>query len=231
MADADPHKNEGKYPSKTSRCWQNITFDRVISILTLSVLAATMYGVFWYACEAKKQRVVSEQQIGLTQRALEAGTRAYLVPNVSPNGLDTGDGGTPLSIWLDVVNFGKLPADAYIRGRIIYSTIDEPKGPSFDASCIRESRAYIWPGQNNRVGKVSGCEVFTRGQLSDFRRRTGWLFLVVDIQYGRGYKSGICWRFTTQRDETVVPPSGPEPETSLEIPPDLCSAPNYDYAN
>jgi hypothetical protein len=85
-----------------------------IDFVTMWVLIFTMFGVFWYAREAKKQ---TKQQI--------LDSRPVLMPNGSfASGMENG---LPLSVNPRIVNFGKTVAkDVVPIGHIVFGEIIPP---------------------------------------------------------------------------------------------------------
>jgi hypothetical protein len=224
MAETGPDQPSGNQPSNKSEYSESVTFDRVISFLTLLVLSATMVGVFWYACEARKgnkytQRLASQSLLANLQERtrFEAETRPVIAVEVCPDKFQT----NPAVMFpVKIHDFSKTPAYGEIFWAIDW--VIQMRGASDRSSwgSSGEIDRVLWPDpmpyelhlkltnpydDQPRVAQyTSAIEQINKGQ--------GFVTIKVEARYGRSrnqataeqYDSRICMYYPLSRAASDV---------------------------
>jgi len=161
-----------------------------IEIWTAIVMTITMVAVVWYTWEADRQNEFNK-------RIIETASRPYLAISAREQGFTTSitsaaAGGAIPVIPFYVVNHGKLPADAHIRSAVAYS---KTRMASVDAlGGVREKHRFIFSETNGDALVALGRDALTAGQLADIEDGIGYIYLAVEVDYGK-YYTRICEEF------------------------------------
>ena len=202
-----PNRSVNNYP------WSKFLLD----LLTLIVLAATMVGVFWYACEAKKQSGLLDksvtQQINNVQEQIADSRPIVLANGIQPlkkvKDEKTGKEKIIISdiptadVHLIAVNFGKTVAvNVVVFGELAFGRAEHP-APS-DPRCdpngdppLDTPKTPLAPAPESFYGSRIG---FRNGETLTGRAEGENLFAIGCIYYDaldkKRYYTDVCtmWR-------------------------------------
>ena len=159
-----------------------------VNAITLAVLAATMCGVFWYACEARQQTAINRNLLEVTERpvlTISGYNPRCEIPGYLP--------------CAGVQNSGKSPAMAFVRRQAGFSTNRLPKGPNLPEN---QERMIVPPGGPNS-NRIDFDQPFVDTQK-------GWFYLSGRVDYGTsGYYTTFCREYEinpAKQGEPSAPP-------------------------
>lgn len=194
-------------------CWQRVSIvgTLVLSGATIIVLVLTLLAIGHYT--------------SVTQKILDADARAYVAPLVpSENSkpwylrLRVGD---PLTIPIHFNNFGKSPANAFVRTVVTYAPASAlSRAEAFPNG---DTHLFIWP---NPIGAdLAGQSIGTldNKQFASLSTGEGYIYVAIEARYG-SHIARICKQYDLGRQRAT-----PEGSTSaqgwvLTMPdPTLCS--------
>jgi hypothetical protein len=136
-------------------------------------------------------------QTTLTRQAVDSASRPYLQIFVDSNAIQQvervrGEGAfQTIGLQFEILNIGKLPANAKTRSLVQYSATKLSVVPGLDS--IDAEARFIWPSLMPYDHLTAyGTDPITPGQFNDIRAGLGYVYFRADAIYGEHF-TRVCW--------------------------------------
>jgi len=193
--------------------WQRISIvgSVALSALTVGVLVLTLLAINHYT--------------SVTQKILDADSRAYVSPLVPSENSSTWylhfKVGDPLTVPIHFDNFGKSPANAFVRTVITYApALALSRAEAFPND---DTHLFIWP---NPIGAaIAGQSIGTldNKQFAFLTAGDGYIYVAIEVRYG-SHITRICKQYELGRRPATMEGNTSAQDWTLLMPdPTLCS--------